>query len=184
MRNAAGTARTLGGPALMTEVAPTSDNDTEGLNCLLERADAFRVGYTYGLSWSNPNDELRRLHDESLPGAAAPFKELVLARVFPRAIAGTPLAYSFDVRTGEFRMTYLAGRHARGSTVVSVPVAIQYPHGYAVTTTGARVLSRPNASLLRLRARRGARVVTVRLVSRRPGDVARPAFPACSSLTP
>ena len=99
----------------MTEVAATADSDVQGLDCVLEAADARGIGFTYGLSWSNPDKELRRLHAESLPGAAAPFKEQVLARVAPRAVAGTPLAYGFDVRTGRFTLRYAPRRHVAGT---------------------------------------------------------------------
>lgn len=111
----------------MTEVASISDSDVQGLDCLLEQADHFQTGWTYGLSWSNPNDELRRLAAESAPTGAAPFKQLILARVFPRAIAGAPKHYSFNVRNGRFRMTYLP-RHDDGApTIISIPVSVQYP---------------------------------------------------------
>ena len=136
--HAQATAARLGGPPLMTEVAATADSDVQGLNCILEAADARGIGFTYGLSWSNPDKELRRLHAESLPGGAAPFKEQVLARVAPRAVAGTPLAYGFDVRTGRFTLRYAPRRHVAGPTLVSVPAAVQYPHGYRVRVRGAR----------------------------------------------
>ncbi len=179
MRNATAVARRLGGPALMTEVAATSDDDVRGLNCLLERADRFRTGYTYGLSWSNPDKELRRLGAESEPSGKAPFKQQVLARVYPRAIAGRPLGYGFDVRTGRFRLRYEKRRHVRAPTVISVPAAIQYPGGYRVRVLGARVTSRPGASLLTL-ATRGTRRTVVVTVAPAPGDTTpRPGFPPC-----
>jgi endoglycosylceramidase len=179
MRNAADVARRLGGPALMTEVAATSDDDVRGLNCLLERADRFRTGYTYGLSWSNPDKELRRLGAESAAGERAPFKQSVLARVYPRAIAGKPRSYGFDVRTGRFRLRYVKRRRARGPTVISVPTAIQYRGGYRVRVAGARVTSRPGASLLTV-ANRGARRTVVVSVAPAPNDTTpRPSFPPC-----
>ncbi len=183
-RNARRTARRLGGPGLMTEVASTSDADVQGLNCILEQADRFQSGWTYGLSWSNPDDELRRLASESAPDGSAPFKQMILARVFPRAIAGVPQHYSFDVRTGAFNMVYVPRRDHGAPTIISVPASIQYPQGYVVRVSGARVVSAPGASQLKLTNDRGA--VTVRVAIRpAPGStVARPQFPACPATPP
>ena len=59
MQHAEETAARLGGPPLMTEVAATTNEDYDGLNCLLERSERFMTGYTYGLSWRS--GELRHL---------------------------------------------------------------------------------------------------------------------------
>ena len=174
----------LGGPGLMTEVASTSDSDVQGLDCLLEQADQFQSGWTYGLSWSNPNDELRRLASESAPSGSAPFKQLILARVFPRAVAGVPLRYSFNVRNGRFRMTYLPRRDDGAPTIISIPVSVQYPGGYVVRVTGARQISQRGASELKLANLRGAAIVSVD-VGPAPGTtVSRPQFPACPATPP
>jgi endoglycosylceramidase len=181
LANAGATAARLGGPPLMTEVAATSDDDVQGLECLLERADDRQTGFTYGLSWSNPDDELRRLAAESAPGARAPFKRSVLARVYPRAIAGDPVDYGFDPRTGRGWLRYRPRAGVRGPTVIAVP-ALQEPSGYVATVTGGRVTSAPGSELLTVRAARGASLVTV-TVTPVPGDTtARPSFPACAGL--
>ncbi len=184
LRNARSTAAHLSGPALMTEVASTSDADAQGLNCLLEQADRFRTGYTYGLSWSNPDDELRRLAGESQPDGAAAYKELVLARVYPRAIAGIPQDYGFDVRTGRFWLRYRPSFSVRAPTLISVPVQFQYPLGYEVRATGARVVSAQNAPQLALVNRRRAREVTVTVTPAALGGVSRPQFPPCPPIPP
>jgi endoglycosylceramidase len=178
-RNGSATAGTLGGPGLMTEVASTSDNDAEGLNCLFEQADHFQTGYTYGLSWSNPNDELRRLDEESGPTGVAPFKELVLARVYPRAVAGDPQSYGFDVRTGRFWLLYRARPRVRAPTVISIPTSVQYPGGYTVRVTGARQVSAADAQQLELVNDAHSRTVSV-VVTPAPGSgISRPQFRAC-----
>ncbi len=179
LANADQTAGTLGGPALQTEVASTTDSDAQGLNCLLEQDDRARVGFTYGLSWSNPNDELRRLAQESAPTGTAPGKDLVLARVYPRAIAGVPQSYGFDVRTGVFTLRYRARARVHAPTEVAVPVSYQYPRGYVVRAEGATVRSGPNAPQLLLANRRGAREVTVTVAPAAPGGITRPSFPPC-----
>jgi hypothetical protein len=50
-------------------------------------------------------------------------------------------------------------------TVVSIP-SYQYPHGYTVTVTGARVVSSPGAQLLALRNLPGAGHVVLRVTPR------------------
>jgi endoglycosylceramidase len=179
MHHADDVAATLGGPPLMTEVAPPADSDAQGLNCLLERADHFQTGFTYGLSWSNPNKELRRLHEESQPGGDAPFKEMVLARVYPRAISGTPESYAFDVRTGTFRLRYTPRAGVTAPTVISVPTTIQYPHGYTVTVKGGTVTSAAGATLVTVKNARGATSVSVTIAPAAGDTTARPRFPAC-----
>ena len=101
-------------------------------------------------------------------------KLLVLARPYPQAVAGTPLAYSFDAQSGRFTLRFSTKRasgHGRFSslaeTLVELP-AIQYPSGYTVSVSGGAVRSAPSATLLRLRALPGASQVslTVRRRSR------------------
>ena len=179
MRHASRTSAALGGPALMTEVASTSDADVQGLDCLLEQADHAQTGWTYGLSWSNPDDELRRLAAESAPGGAAPFKQMILARVYPRAVAGVPERYAFDVRDGRFELRYATRPWIHAPTIISVPTSVQYPDGYVVHVTGARRVSPPNATELELANRPGAATVTVAVAPAPGTTVARPQFPAC-----
>jgi endoglycosylceramidase len=174
----------LGGPGLMTEVASTSDNDVQGLNCLLDQADRFQAGWTYGLSWSNPEDELRRLASESAPTGAAPFKQMILARVYPRAVAGIPERYSFNVRNGRFRMTYIPRRDDGAPTIISIPVSVQYPDGYVVHVRGARQVSRPDASKLALTNLPDAKAVSLTVGPAPGSNVSRPQFPACPSSPP
>ena len=149
MRQAEELAARLGGPPLMTEVAATSDQDYDGLNCLLERSERFMTGFTYGLSWRS--GELRNLN---------PTKTRVISRVYPRAVAGTPLTYGFDVRTGKFRLIYETRAQSRGQTVITVPSAVQYPAGYRVKAYGADVTSK-DANGVRVRNRPHARYVAV-----------------------
>ncbi len=168
MQHAEETAARLGGPPLMTEVAATTNDDYDGLNCLLERSERFMTGYTYGLSWRS--GELRNL---------APAKAQVISRVYPRAIAGTPLSYGFNVRKGGFHLLYATRPQSHGDTVITVPSAVHYPNGYRVSVAGARVVSKDGDSV-RLRNRPRARYVAV-AVTPPPGDTTpRPALLPCS----
>jgi endoglycosylceramidase len=166
-QNAEQVAARLGGPPLMTEVAATSDDDYDGLECVLERAERFMTGYTYGLSWRS--GELRHL---------APEKAQVIARVFPRAVAGTPTAYGFDPRTGVFHLTYVTSRRAHGPTVISVPRAVHFPNGYRVRAAGAWVV-RAGGDQVLLANKPWAREVSV-TVEPPPGDATpRPVLLPC-----
>jgi hypothetical protein len=89
-----------------------------------------------------------------------------LARPYPRLVAGTPQSWSFDPANRAFRFAFSTSRVGGGSfprgiaTEVELP-ALQYPTGYAVAATGARVVSPPDANRLRLVAEPGAAAVRV-----------------------
>jgi endoglycosylceramidase len=153
LRNAQAAARRIGGPALLTEVTPADSGDVAGLECLLERADGMMIGWTAsGISWRT--GEFRELD---------PAKAAVLARAYPRAVAGTPLAYGFDPRTGVFVLRYRPARRIDAPTVIFLPVQIHYPLGYRVSVTGAVITSAPGATLLTLRKLPRSRIVEVRV---------------------
>jgi endoglycosylceramidase len=90
-------------------------------------------------------------------------KLAALARPYPRAVAGTPRSYGFDPQTKRFDLVYstrapageeLGHRLPRSRlTEVFIP-RIQYPDGYSVEVTGADLVSKPNARVLRLERRR------------------------------
>lgn len=93
-------------------------------------------------------------------------KLAVLTEPYPRVVSGMPVSYSFDHKTHRFHLTYStlspAGhRFAEGSTTSVIVPKLQYPSGYHVAVSGARVLSRPGSSLLVLA--QGARNTEVSL---------------------
>lgn len=59
----------------------------------------------------------------------------VLVRPYPRRIAGDPLSYSFDERTGVFELTLRADPTVSAPTEIAVPRRV-YPSGYSVTCRG------------------------------------------------
>jgi endoglycosylceramidase len=181
MHNADDTSAALGGPPLMTEVAPTTDRDVEGINCLFERADYFQTGFTYGLGWSSRNHGLRDLAEESEPDGESPFKLMALARVYPRAIAGDPDHYAFDIRTGRFELDYDVDPDdpIAAPTVISVPTAIQYSNGYDVAVEGGTVTSADDADLLTVQNDPGAARVRVVVTAAAGDTMLRPGFPPC-----
>ncbi len=86
----------------------------------------------------------------------------VLARPYPRAVAGTPQSFGFDPATKRFDLVYstrapdgheLGERLPRGElTEVFLP-KIQYPDGYSVEVSGATVTSEPDVRVLKLERR-------------------------------
>ena len=91
---------------------------------------------------------------------------------YPRVIAGTPLSYSYNPASNVFNFAYSSLR-ADGNgmmshkqlTEVFIPSS-KYPSGYIVTVTGAKVVSKSNASLLLLKRNEDANIVSVVVTSR------------------
>jgi hypothetical protein len=96
-------------------------------------------------------------------------KLALLSRPYPRVVAGTPKAWSFDPATGAFSATWSLARAGGGkafatrqATEIAVP-ARQYPDGFAATVKGGRVRGDSTAGTLRVSACPGAPEVTVEL---------------------
>ena len=96
----------------------------------------------------------------------------VLARPYPRAVAGTPTGFRFDARTRRFQLSYSTrapdGRRLRRRvrTEIFVP-RIHYPAGYRAQARAAKIRSRRNARVLILERRRRAREVELTVTPRR-----------------
>ncbi len=165
-QNAASTARSLGGPPLLTEFG--AGDDLAEVERYVELADSSLTGWIYWQykNWSDPT---------GAPGPEGLFREdsdlaslkqekaAVLSRVYPMAVAGTPISYRFDPAGKEFRLEYSPEAAARGPTVVFVPVARHYPGGYRVEAEGARVTSPPCSTYLTLENLPGSARVAVRV---------------------
>jgi len=91
----------------------------------------------------------------------------VLAQTYAQAVDGVPTSTSFDTSTTAFVLRYRAPhqpsrrRAPPAPTLVVVPTAVRYQHGYCVKVRGGRVLSPTDSALLAVASRRGARSVTV-----------------------
>ena len=183
---------TFGGPAIMTELQPTSSEDVPGIECMIEKAESRMLGYTYGLSWSpraSGSTELRDMFEPPHPGEAradevvrARAKAYVLARTAPEAIAGDPQSWGFDPRTGAFALRFAPRTSASGPTSVFVP-GRQYPEGFTIAAhDGLAAPERtpvPGGTLLSFTTLPGAAAATIRVerVGAAPADL--PALPAC-----
>src|SRR5579864_662250 len=88
-----------------------------------------------------------------------------LSRPYPRAIAGTPLSWSFQSTAANqaFTFVYQADPNVRAPTEIFIPIARHYPGGYTIHVGGpAVVTSAPGATIVTLR-NTGAGVVTVQV---------------------
>ena len=93
----------------------------------------------------------------------------ILARPYPLIIAGTPQRLRFDRTTKSFAFDYTAaradgaGRFVKNAcTQIAVP-RLQYPHGYTVEATGARVVSDVGAGVLSLQATGKTSQIAIRI---------------------
>ena len=90
----------------------------------------------------------------------------LIERPYPQAVAGTPASYEFEPEARRFELVYSTrspgGKRIRRRHLTEVYVPrIHYPSGYRVEVSGARVVSKPGARMLKLR--RGMRAEHVEL---------------------
>ena len=105
----------------------------------------------------------------------------MISRAYPKVIAGDPIAYGFDPRTGRFDLSYQTSAAITGRTVIYLPLTDQYPNGYDVAVQGAKVTSAAGASNLDISNRPGVHRVDVTVTPKTGGPtVGRPDFPACA----
>ncbi len=110
---------------------------------------------------SGPGDVQALVRDPARPPRGANVfgdKLAALARPYPQAVAGTPRSWSFDPAGGRFELHFSKaraagrGRFRHGTSLVFLP-PIQYPRGYRVDVTGAKVVSGRDSKRLLLRSR-------------------------------
>jgi endoglycosylceramidase len=165
--------RDVGVALLLSEFGAT--DDLRAVERAAALADRNMVSWQYWAYWNRdpccerPEEGL--IHDLSRPPATPNVKEEkldVLARPYPRVIAGTPRHFGFDPDSGAFELAY-STRAADGrafddglETEVLIPER-QYGRGYLVGASGAEVVSEPNERVLRLVAKSGESSVAVRV---------------------
>jgi endoglycosylceramidase len=158
--------RLTGDATLVTEFGAT--DELARIASVVNIADRRMVGWEEWAYWnadpSAPRPIEGLIHDIHQPPAGANVKRgklRVLARPYPRAVAGVPTAWSFAPSSRKFALRY--GKIRRKLLTEVVAPRLQYPKGYRVSVRGARVRSRANAPVLLLAAKRAAGTVTVTL---------------------
>jgi len=123
---------------------------------------------------SGPGDVQALVKDPAQPPVGANVfrdKLAALARPYPQAIAGTPKSWTFDPTRKRFELTFKTaradgpGRFARGTSLIFLP-KIQYPGGYRVAVSGAKVVSERGSKRLLLRTRSHVRRVELTVTAR------------------
>jgi endoglycosylceramidase len=179
VQNANERADANGDTLLLSEFGATDDPD------VITRMTALADRYMSSWQWwhycacddpttSGPGNVQAIVADPSLPARGANVlrdKLALIERPYPRAVAGTPLRFGFDPTTREFTLVYSARapggtRLPRDLDTAVFTAPIHYPDGYRVHVTGGRVVSKPDARMLRIERRRGAGEVTVTLAPR------------------
>ncbi len=162
-----------GAPVVITEFGASSD--PVQLNRLTAQFEARLVPWMF---WAYNEQIVRNQQIPLTPEAVHSQAALdALVRPYPVATTGVPTRIAFDPATRIFELEYETARAGGGSfprrldTVVFMPRR-HYPNGYTVEVKGARVMSEPCATELRLRTRRMRRPghpVTVRVTPDPPG---------------
>jgi endoglycosylceramidase len=151
-------------PPVATEFGATVDVPT--LQRLTGQLDNGLISWMF---WHYQEDILPRDTPASLDNVRSLEAFRSLVRPYPAALTGTPTGAHFDPASRTYDLTYAtrgpSGQRYRSSqlSVISVP-ELQYPDGYTVEVTGARVVSRPCAAHVTLRNLRRSDVVTVSIL--------------------
>ncbi|MCU1588813.1 MAG: endoglycoceramidase [Frankiales bacterium] len=177
MDNAETQRAAMGAGALLTEFG--SHDDISDLARMTDLADQRLSGWMYWAykAWAdptgNPAAEGLFAKDDDLATLKAP-KADVLIRPYPQAVAGVPLALSWNAAT---KTMDLRLQPRRGVTDVFVP-ARHYPGGYDAVVTGGHVVSAAQSRHLLVTANGSAevRIVVRPHAATVPG--ARPVTPA------
>lgn len=164
-------ARAVAAPAAILNTEWGFSNDAADLASQAQDFDNRMIPW---LAWTRGTFEA--LVNPKAATKPAPNRDAVLrayARPYAAATAGTPIALTFDADKGSLDYRWSTkgpdGRDRyRLTTEIAMP-APSYPQGYTVTVEGGRVLSPPNARLLKVAASKAGSTVTVRAA--RTGDL-------------
>ena len=139
---------------LVTEFG--ASDDLADLDQVMRQTDAKFVGWQYWQykNWRDPTTESQEsggqglFTDDEDPATVKLDKLKVLERPYPQATAGVPVAMEFKPDTATFSYVYTP-RCAGAPTDIYVP-KLHYPDGYTLQVAGARAISAPNATHVRL----------------------------------
>jgi endoglycosylceramidase len=163
LENALARSAATGDALLLSEFGAT--DDLSALHQLVADADTDQISW---IEWSycgcgNPTGTIPPsieglVSDPRLAGTGANVdaaKLAVLAEPYPRVVSGTPESYSFDLGSHTFEFRYTTSSPtgkafpAGSCTAVVIP-RFQFPHGYDVSVTGAKVTSSVGAGVVTL----------------------------------
>lgn len=147
-------AEKMQGVELLTEFGAT--DDLQVIRDVTQQADENLIGWQYWQykNFQDPTTESQGSGSQSLfaddedLSTVKVDKLRLLERTYPQTTAGIPVSLSFDPDTAVFNYRYTV-RATAGPTEIHIP-ALHYPSGYQVQVSGARVVSAPNARLLKL----------------------------------
>ena len=151
----------MGAGGLLTEFG--AEDDLTDIGRLTQYADQHLTGWLYW-AYKEWNDSTGS-SDEGLygndadPSTVKAAKVALLSYPYPQAMAGTPMALSWDAAGRVLSFSYRPNA-AAGLTDVFVGAGT-YPNGYQVTVTGGSVRSGGGASHLLIAAAPRASKVTV-----------------------
>ncbi len=148
------------GPAwFMSEFGATTSEPL--MERLTRIADELQLGWTYW-QWKYYDDPTGSSAEALVEsdGSLSPAVR-ALGRVYPQAVAGTPVSFSFDPQAKVFHLFYVPKAGIDAPTVIAVPTSLEYPHGYQVTVVGGVVRSAPGAERVAVSNAEGAGAVSV-----------------------
>ncbi len=188
--NAEKRSRATGDALMLSEFGATDDLSTIRSN--VAAADRHMISWEYWhyCECQDPTTSGSGVQsvvvDPAQPPTGSNVKEAkldILSQPYPQLIAGTPQGWQFDPATRVFRFTYSTKgpggkrfarrtrkRSKRALKARQTEIFLgrtRYPTGYRVKARGAKVISKRNATRLRLVARPGRRTVRVTVRPRR-----------------
>jgi endoglycosylceramidase len=128
---------------------------------LTDIADELQLGWTYW-QWKYYDDPTGSSAEGLVQsdGALSPVGAAI-SRAYPQAVARTPISYSYNPDRAEFHLLYVPDDRINAPTVVFVPTASAYSHGYQVQVVGGEVESAQGAEHLVVGADPGSSLVSV-----------------------
>jgi endoglycosylceramidase len=179
IQNANQRADANGDTLLLSEFGATED--AEDITRVTTLADRYMTSWQWwhycgcdDPTTQGPGDVQAIVRDPSLPPRGDNVlreKLALIERPYPQAVAGTPLEFGFDRASRTFTLAYSTRapggeRPARDLDTAVFTAPIHYPDGYRARVRGGKVVSAPDARVLRIERRRGAGKVSVTLSPR------------------
>jgi endoglycosylceramidase len=157
-----------------------STNSTDVAN-MVDLADQRSLNWTYWEYYTTGSSLAPGLLiNDHKPGSATNIRQNILGALvapYPELVAGTPESYALNRSDWVMRFTYRTKpvdphRSCPGATTQIFVPQRDYPHGYEVTATGAKVVSAPTSPWVELVALPKVAYVTV-TISREKGSTTR-----------